>query len=101
PENQGCDSAGEGRINPAVSGKVDGNTAHDDGSGRKSIAHHMNEGAANIYIMASAMEHGGDESIHQHAQASYPHHELRIDCDRILQTVDCLDKYKNRNNLQH
>ena len=91
PENQRGDEDGEHGIDPVVPGEQDGGAADDDRGGRKRVAQHVNEGAADVDVARGGPEQGGDHAVHQHAGGGDDHHEPGLHLNRLAEAVDGRD----------
>src|ERR1035438_9882505 len=87
PEDHDADADGEGGIDPALSGKRDGDTSGDDGGGGERVADFVHDGATQVDVAMAAHEQQCDAAVHDHTGGGDPDHQLRVDIDRVQEAA--------------
>src|SRR5580700_4244267 len=90
PQDHHADADGEGRIDPALSGKGNRDASGDDSGRGQRVADFVHDGTAQVDVAMPAHEHQRDSAIHDHAGRGDPDHQFRVDIDRVQQAVEGL-----------
>ena len=83
------DSSG---IDPLHAGESDGQAAGNDGGGGKRVAEHVDEGAADVDVVADPRQHPGEDAVHDDADGGGGHHQTGLDDLRMHEAVDGSDR---------
>ena len=71
-----------------MAGEQDGGATDNHRSGRKRVAQHVNEGAADIDVARGGPKQGGDHAVHQDAGRGDNHHQPGLHLHRLTQPMD-------------
>src|SRR4029077_14493630 len=83
-------------VDPVLAGKHDGPTAGDDGSGGKSVADLVDQGATNVDVAAGTVEQERDDAVHDHVGRSHGHHHASVDLLGMLDAAEGLVENEER-----
>src|SRR5712692_5031556 len=93
PQDQDPDQGREQRVNPVVSGPRDQEAAHNDARRRYRVAQHVDEGAANVDIVAARRAQAQhDTQVYDQAQRCHPDHDLLGHALGLVQAVKAFVK---------
>ena len=92
PDDHAGDEEREHRVDPHDAGKQDACAAGDDGRGGEGVAEHVQEDGADVDVAGELPEQAGNGAVHQDSGGGNDHHDVRVDGDRGVETMDGGDR---------